>query len=141
MNTKISVFLGVAVLGVISLYAAENIKISRLTRGIVNVGGTTSVNGSTLITSTSPTNEFKVVIITPSTSTVATASTNTFATAFLATPTVFIAPKNGSAFSTIPAALAVTATTTGVIVSGMNTNSIDAPNILVYGYTRSGVFE
>lgn len=125
---------------VLVLFAAESNKISRITRGIMNQGGTTDLNGSTVVVSDSPTNEFKIVTVTASVSGTSTASSNLFATAFLAAPTVIKAVRSGST-SIAESNVVSTVTSSNLIVSGLSTGAVSTIDFVVYGYQRSGVFQ
>lgn len=127
----------------VALYAADTQKVTRLGQNqILNVGGTSTTNGKTVVTSESPTNEFKIVQITATVSGGATASTNTFATAFLATPTVVAGVKSGSSVAGVSSGVTATPSTTTLIVTGLNSaGSTNNLPFIVYGYTRAGIFE
>ncbi len=132
-------------LGLGVLYAATNLKISRLTQGIAVVGGTGSTDGKTLIVSDSPTNEFRVLQYTATVAAGATAVTNTYTTAFVATPTVVYGSPSLKAMQTMTN-MTVFVSHTQTIVSGLSTNNTatlgaNGVPMLIYGYTRSGVFQ
>ena len=122
----------------IALYAADTIKLNRLTRGIQVTGGTTSTNGKTLITSDSSTNEYSVQIVTATVAAANTVATNVFTTAFTATPTVM-----QGVGKTAVAGDGFTVSSTQVLVAGLSTNGAGTNSVplIVYGTTRSGVFE
>jgi len=127
--------------GVVVSYAVDNV--SRYRGQTLSQGGTTSLNGSTVVESESPTNAFKIVVITATVSGAQTASTNTFTTAFVATPTIVHGSKSGTTDTTAGYGVVTpTATTSTLIVSGMNSagSTNNLPYIL-YGYTRTGKFE
>ena len=136
--------LAIAVLiGATWLYADTNNTISRLTRGILAIGGTGSTNYKTVVVSDAATNEYRVVAITATVSGTSTISSNTFGTAFLATPTVVVNPPSGKPFSLITN-VTVTTTTTGVVLTGLTTNGTTGLNnlpVLVYGTTRTGDYQ
>lgn len=133
--------LGCAVVGfAIVVWADTNTKISRLTRGVVNVGGVGSTDGKTVIVSDDPTNEYHLVPITATVAGVATAYTNTFGTSFLSAPNFAIAAATTKTQNAITN-VAVTVTTTNIIVTGLSTNVPNNVNILVYGPTRTGTFQ
>lgn len=143
MNKKLKFSaLGLLFLGVLCITVFALTPISRVTRGIMNQGGTTTLNGNTVVISDSPTNEFQMVLITATVAGAATASTNNFTTPFIVAPNIIPLEKSGVLNGTFRAGTTPTVTTTNFIVSGMNsagsTNNI--PYIL-YGYTRTGTFE
>ncbi len=132
-------------LGLGVLYAATNLKISRLTTGIGVIGGTTTTNGKTVVVSDSSTNEFHVLQYTATVAAAATAVTNTYTVAFVATPTIVVGLQNLSTPQTLTN-MTVFVSHTQTIVTGLSTNNsatLGGNNVpfLIYGYTRSGVFE
>ena len=114
-------------------------KLNRITRGIQVTGGTNSTSGSTLVTSDSSTNEFTVVQATATQSGAATSATVTFAKAFTATPTVTQGMRDGSAVASDT--VTTSATTTNLVVTGLNSSTLNSVKFLIYGTRRSGVFE
>lgn len=127
-----------------SVYAIDGV--ARFKGQTLSQGGTTSANGSTVIESNSPTNAFKLIVVTATVTGAITASTNTFTTSYIATPTVYKGLQNGAngTQTTNSWGVTATATTSSLIVTGLSTNADTGVNnlpVMVYGYTRTGQFE
>jgi hypothetical protein len=152
---NLSVF-ALLVAAAVALYAAESHdQISRLTRGVAAVGGSSATTGNTLVTSDSTTREFKVVnkVLTYSAANTA-ATAITFSPEFDATPTVVMGGVDSSSktaycwgnggntlygYSDTSCVLTYSAatftrptTTTGTAISRP---------IIFYGYTRTGTYQ
>lgn len=134
------------VVAVVIALAADTNKITRFTRGMIVIGGTSSTTGNSVVVSESVTNEYRNTIVTATVAGVATASTNTFATAFTATPSVFLGQVSGLNGTQITNSWSIGTiqTSTTLIVTGLSTNGSTGVNnlpIFVYGTTRSGVLQ
>lgn len=128
----------------VSVFAIDNV--DRHPGQTLNQGGTTTINGSTVVESSSPTNAFKVVISTATVAGAGTAATNSFSPVFLATPVIFKGFQSGANGTQITNswAVGITVTTSNIIATGLSTNASTGVNslpIMVYGYTRTGKFE
>ncbi len=133
-----------AVVGI--LLAADTVKITRFTRGMLVQGGTSSTTGSSVVVSDSTTNEYKIVLKTATVAAAVTSYTNTFTTAFVATPTVVFGVPSGitGLQQTNLWSVGATITTTGIVVTGLSTNASNGINnlpIIIYGYQRTGILE
>lgn len=140
----------------IAVYAADSHdNISRITRGIAAVGGTSTTTGNTLVTSDSTTREFKVVTSALVYSAAKTAATAiTFSPEFDATPTVVMGGAdttsktayswgNGGStlygYSDTSCILTYSAATFSRPTATTGT-AINRP-IIFYGYTRTGTYQ
>ncbi len=137
----------------VALYAAESHdQISRLTRGVAVVGGSSTTTGNTLVTSDSTTREFKVVnkVLTYSAANTA-ATAITFSPEFDASPTVvfgvadsstktsFVADPAGNGYSRTSVILTYSAATFSRPAA--NTGTAVSLPIIFYGYTRTGTYQ
>lgn len=113
--------------------------ISRLTRGLIAVGGTSTTNANTAVVADSSTNEFRIVAITNTVTGSDTSVATTFTDAFVAAPAFAIAAGSGDGQSTI-AAVTVTVDTTTCTVAGLSTAGPNNVPVILYGYTRTGTF-
>lgn len=133
-----------SVLIAITVFAAANNKISRVTQGIISVGGTSTTTGNTVVVADDPLKEYRILGITATVAGTSTAYTNTFSTAFTVTPTVAtgIQPGVGQGTLTSLLSIRVTPTTSNVIVSGLSVNTpTNSVPLIIFGYTRTGVLE
>lgn len=125
----------------VSVFAIDNV--DRHPGQTLNQGGTTTLNGSTVVESNSPTNAFKQIVVVATVSGAQTAATNNFSPVYIATPTAIRGLISGQA-ATVGNASTITITTSNLVVTGLSTNLATGTNafpIIVYGYTRTGRFE
>lgn len=135
-HLKMSVVFALA-LGFALLLYADTVKISRITSGIISIGGKTAV------VSDSPTNEYKAIQVTATVSGAATAYTNTFASVFDAAPVIVMGVKSGQ-LTGYGSLNTVTHNATNLIVAGLSTNLSTGTNglpFIIYGNSRSGILQ
>lgn len=145
------VFLAVMSAAIIYAYGAATTSVNRLSRGIQSTVGTTDYNGTTLVVSDNPTNEFRMHVETVTFSAGSTTKTNTYATAYLASPTIFLAQVDGYSLSGGDKDLGpniYSTTTTHQTYSKLtltrpstSTGTADVYKFLINGYTRTGSFD
>lgn len=104
-------------------------------------GGTNSTSALPVIVSgDSNTNEYSLVSFTLTVAGSDTAVTNTFATPFVATPIIVVGRTSG-VLPTGVATVTITATTSNLIASGLNTGTgTNNIPVILYGYKNTGTF-
>lgn len=144
--TKRFAVLGGIMLVVMLAVAATNVnnKISRLTTGLLVIGGTNTTSGTTVVVSDAKTNEYRVVFGTATVSGSATTYSNNFSPVFTTTPVMVWSVATAGTNVNYALGFTTRLTSSNLFVTTLSTNLVTGTNsvqFLLYGTTRSGILE